>query len=107
MSDNPQLTKLKTFLGISGTDQDALLNGYLDMAKSEILNWMYINVGGVPSDVTDIPTKYEQVQIMACVAGFNLSGAENQLTHNENGINRTFKYSNMIDFIHCNVFPII
>lgn len=102
-----RLRRLKLFLGITTTEQDSLLAGYLEMAKQEILNWMYINVGGVPDGVEDIPAKYEQVLVMACVTGFNLIGAENQGSHSENGISRTFRYSNMIQYIHSNVYPFI
>lgn len=101
------LIQLKLFLGITGNDQNTLLEAYLEMAEKEILNWMYINVGGVPEGVTEIPAKYKQVQIMACVTGFNLSGAENQKSHSENGISRQFEYSNMITYIHCNVYPFV
>jgi hypothetical protein len=47
--------------------------------------------------------EYDMVQIMACVAGYGLSGAENQTSHNENGIQRSFKHSDMIDYIHAHV----
>lgn len=47
--------------------------------------------------------KFDNVQIMACVAGYGISGAENQTSHSENGINRNFKYSDMVDYLHAHI----
>ena len=107
MTDADKLAKLKKILGITGTSEDDLLNAYLDMSKQEILNWMYSLCGGVPTTVTAVPSKYEITQIYAVVAGYNLMGAENQKAHNENGINRTFHYSDMVEYIRNNVVAYI
>lgn len=47
--------------------------------------------------------QFDTVQVMACVAGYGISGAENQASHSENGISRTFRYSDMVDYIHDHV----
>ena len=107
MDDNQKLARLKTLLGISDTSRDTLLSEYLSMAKAEILNWLYSNIGSVPEDVTDVPPRYEQIQIQACITGFNLTGAEGEILHNENGIQRTFHYESMVAYIHANVFPLV
>lgn len=107
MTDNSKLKTLKTLLDISSTSEDDRLTEYLHMANAEILNWLYINVGAVPSNIVTVPTRYEQVQIQACIAGYNLSGAENQTSHSENGVSRQFKYEDMIAYIHCHVTPFI
>jgi len=104
MDDNAKLSMIKTLLEISGTSYDTQLGVYLDFAKREILNYLYILVPQ-PEDVTDVPTKYEMVQVQAVVAGFNLRGAENQSSHTENGISRTFVYSDMVEYIKNNVLP--
>ena len=105
MTDVNKLSNLKILLGINTTDEDAQLGVYLEMAKDEIMNWLYSSVGG--SEGNPFPEKYDWVQISACIAGFNLSGAENQMTHSENGISRTFKYSDMVDYIHAHVYPYV
>ncbi len=107
MNDTAKLAKIKLQLNISSADMDAKLNDYLDSAKQEILSWMYINYPEVPEDVIDVPAKYEITQIQAVVAGFGLEGGENEISHNENGISRTFKYSNMVDFVRAHVFHIV
>ena len=99
-----KLNTLKTLLGIGASDnsQDGVLNTYLDMAKSEIINWMYIKFPDVLADA-EMPEKYAGVQIHAVIAGYNLQGGENELKHTENGITREFDYSSMIDWIHGHV----
>lgn len=105
MSISEKLALLKTLLSISDTDSDDLLVAYLAMAEKEILNWLYIR-SEVP-DGAELPSKYDMVLIQSCVAGFNLMGAENQGSHSENGISRTFRYSDMIDYIHAHVQPFV
>lgn len=104
-----KLTKVKTSLGIDLSDVslDSELYTYLDMAGLEILNWMYINHPSQRGTVTDVPTRYEIVQIQGVVNGYSHRGAEGETVHNENGINRQFVYSDMVDYIRSNVFQII
>jgi hypothetical protein len=83
------------------------LETYLAVAADEILSWMYHLVGGVPDDVTEVPEKYNTTQIYAVVAGYTHAGAEGESRHNENGIDRTFMYSDMLDYIHNHVLPIV
>lgn len=96
-----KLTQLKAILQISGTEQDATLSAYLSLAKSEILAWLFS--GDPPDSVTDVPARYEPVQIMAVVHGFSQSGAEGQLSHSENGVSRTWKYEDMVAYIRSHV----
>lgn len=119
MTAAEKLEILKTLLGIvdppapepelaksaeeEETPQDHLLNTYLDLAKREIISWIYHLQAEVPPEVTDVPERFEVVQIMAVVAGYNLNGAENQTSHHENGINRSFRYADMVQYIRANV----
>lgn len=96
-------TILKTFLENDAPSDDEL-NIYLDFAKNEILSYLYSLVVR-PETVVDVPSQYEGTQIMAVVTGYNLRGAENQTSHSENGINRTFRYADMVAYIHSNVIP--
>ena len=105
MTRTEKLNNLITLLGASESDS-TLLGVYLDQAEAEIMNWLYSSTGENPSEYS-FPERYDWVQINACIAGFNLSGAENQATHSENGIQRTFKYSDMVDYIHAHVYPYV
>lgn len=90
---------LKVFLGITDTSEDATLGVYLSAAKKEIISWHF----GDNTTITEVPSEYEMTQINAVVMGFNIRGAENETTHKENGIDRIFKYSDMVQYIRCNV----
>ncbi len=83
------------------------LETYLAIAQDEILAWMYPLVGGVPEDVTEVPSKYEGIQIYAVVVGWTHAGAEGQGLSIENGVHRDFRYSDMLDYIHNNVLPYV
>ena len=101
MTDSEKLDMLKAFLDIDLQDssQDDLLAMYLKAAQQEIIAWHF-----APHTLVDyIPAEFEMIQIQAVVAGYNIRGAENQKTHNENGINRTFHYTDMVQYIHNNI----
>ena len=88
----------------SDTSEDALINTYLSMATQEILNFKYSLVG-IPEGQTEVDAEDEITQIFAVVAGYNQRGAENQTSHNENQIYRTFHYTDMVQYIKSNVIP--
>ena len=104
MTDTQKLTYLKTMLGITDTAQDTLLTTYLSMATQEILQFKYSLVG-IPTGQTAVDAEDEITQIHAVVAGFNIRGAENQTSHNENQIYRTFDANDMVDYIRNKVIP--
>lgn len=109
MTNTEKLNSIKTILGIDGNSQDAVLEEYLSLAKNEIISWRYSytqNYGTNKFDITDVPMEYEQTQIFAVVNGFSMQGAEGETKHDENGINRTFVYADMVRYIRSNVIPI-
>ena len=83
------LANLKILLGISGTDEDALLNLYLDMSEQDLLNIMYPY--GIPDTVTEVPEQYESVHLNMCVFLYNMRGAEGESSHSENNIKRDYE----------------
>mgnify|MGYP002622569097 CR=1 FL=1 len=105
MTDAEKLTMVKTLLDIDTTDisEDALIAVYLTASAREILAWRF-SYGS--TEVTEVPDEYEMTQIFAVVAGYSIGGAEGQTVHNENGINRTFKYTDMVAYIRAHVIPI-
>ena len=109
MTDAQKLDIIKTLIddGTGYMPSDNLLNTYIDIAGNEILSWMYHLVGGVPEDVTEVPSKYDGIQIYAVIVGFTQSGAEGETRHHENGVIREFKYDSMMEYIHNNVLPIV
>ena len=108
MTDADKLSTIKVLLSDGGDlPSDEKLNTYIALSKAEILAWKYHLVGGVPEDVTDVTPTDEVAQIYAVVAGYTHAGAESEKQHNENGINRVFMYSDMVDYIRNNVLPYV
>lgn len=105
MTQNQKLAQLNAFLLPDGAVYpEYQLIAYLNVAKTEILMWRYN--GQPPDDVTDVPPQYENIQVMAVLVGLGIAGADGQTAHNENGVSRTWKYSNMLEYIHSVVIPI-
>jgi hypothetical protein len=109
MTDAQKLEIVRTLLddGSGYMPTDSTLHTYIQVAGGEILSWMYHLVGGVPSYVTEVPAKYENIQIYAVVAGWTHAGAEGQSVSIENGVHRHFDYTDMLDYIHNNVLPYV
>ena len=104
MTTAQALAHLKTVLNISDTSQDAMLTGFLEMAAFEILQYKYSLVG-VPAGQTTPDDEDAMTWVFAVVEGFNRRGAEDQTSHNENQIYRTFKHEDMIAYIRARVIP--
>jgi len=109
MTDTEKLNSIKILLedGSGYMPTDETLTEYITLAKKEILAWMYHLVGGVPEDVTEVPAKYETIQIYSVIAGWTHAGAEGELHHHENGVIRVFKYEDMLDYIHNHILPYV
>ena len=109
MTAEQKLATVKTLIedGSGYMPADETLETYIGIAGNEILAWMYHLIGGVPEDVTAVPSKYEGIQIYAVVVGWTHAGAEGQGLSIENGVHRDFKYSDMLDYIHNNVLPYV
>ena len=109
MTDAQKLTTIKTLLddGTGYLPSDNTLNTYITLAANEILAWKYHLVGGIPEDVTEVPSLDEGAQIYAVVAGYTHAGSEGEVSHHENGITRTFAYTDMIGYIRNHVLPYV
>lgn len=109
MTDAQKLQTIKVLLddGTGYLPSDNTLNTYITLAANEILAWKYHLVGGIPNDVTDVPSLDEGAQIYAVVAGYTHAGAEGEQTHIENGVHRHFMYEDMIGYIRNHVLPYV
>ena len=105
MTDAAKLQMVKTLLDINAEDtsEDNAISVYLTAAANEIIAWRY-SYG--TEEVTAVPREYEMTQVWAVVSGYSQGGAEGQTQHDENGINRTFKYADMQAYIRANVIPL-
>lgn len=109
MTDAQKLQTIKVLLddGTGYLPSDTTLNTYITLAANEILAWKYHLVGGIPEDVTEVPSLDEGAQIYAVVAGYTHAGSEGEVSHHENGITRTFAYTDMIGYIRNHVLPYV
>lgn len=84
MTDAEKIVMVKA---LSGETSDDVVSAYLYLAKQKILKLAY------PFDhtVTEVPAQYEYTEIEAAVYMLNKRGGEGEITHNENGINRTYE----------------
>lgn len=104
MTNTEKITYIKLMIGITGTAEDTLIEAYLALASQEILNWKYSLIG-IPTGKTAPDAEDEVTQIHAVIAGYNIRGAENQTSHNENQIYRTFDANDMVDYIRRKIIP--
>ena len=80
--------------------ENDVLRSELMAAETMILNKMY--PFGYP-DGTEIPTRYERLQIKLAVELYNQRGAEGQTSHSENGTTRIWGANSILAQIvpHC------
>ena len=100
---NLKLEQLKSLLGISGTDEDALLLTLLSISAQKILDRVY----PYNPTVTEVPTRYETKQVEIAVYLYNKRGAEGQISHNENGINRTYESADVPESLMRGITPYV
>lgn len=97
--------KLLSDIDVSDDINDAIIEALLETARDEILEWSfrYHTANGEP--LTDVPEMYHSKQCMAVVNGFSQTGETGAVSINMNGVSRSFKYSDMTDWIRNN-FPV-
>ena len=88
MTQAEKITRVKTLLDNDTTATDSLVTVFLAEAQDTILNRIY--PFGLPDDVTEVPTRYETFQCSLAQRYFLRRGAEGEIVHNENGVNRTY-----------------
>ena len=98
-----KITMVKTLANESGLT-DAFVTVYLTKAENAIRNRMY--PFNLPLDSSTgepitfvVPAKYEVLQCDLACRYILRQGGEGEITHNENGINRTYKSVNDEDLL--------
>lgn len=86
MTEEEKLTMVKALIGEDESATDALIKAYLNIAKGKMLKRLY----PFDSSKTDIPEQYATDQCELAVRLFLKRGAEGEIAHNENSINRTY-----------------
>lgn len=85
MTTEEKLVALRAMVG--GSDADEVLSTYLLIAGNKIITRAY----PYSDDVTEVPTKYETLQLEIAAYLLNKRGAEGQTSHTENGITRQYE----------------
>lgn len=85
MTSDEKLTALRAMLG--GSDTDEVLSTYLTLAGKKIIAKAY----PYKADVTEVPAQYEYLQLEIAAYMLNKRGAEGQVTHTENGVQRQYE----------------
>lgn len=85
MTDVEKLTALRAMVG--GSDADEVLSTYLLLAGRKIIARAF----PYKDDVTEVPVKYETLQLEIAAYMLNKRGAEGQTSHSENGISRSYE----------------
>lgn len=85
MTDVEKLTALRAMVG--GSDTDEVLSTYLLLAGRKVIARAF----PYNDDVTEVPVKYETIQLEIAAYMLNKRGAEGQTQHSENGITRQYE----------------
>ena len=87
MTTAEKITRVQTLLDNDTSASASLVTIFLEDAESAILNRIY--PFGIPDDA-EMPTRYESIQCKLAQRYFLRRGAEGEIVHNENGVNRTY-----------------
>lgn len=92
-----KISRLKLMLDNDSTATKELCIAYLEDAKYSILVKMY--PFGFPKEDMDIPSRYDMLQVKLAARYFLRRGAEGEISHNEDGVNRTYGSVNDTDLL--------
>ena len=103
MTEVEKLSLLRVMVGQpnEGEWSDDVLLSYLNIAGRKIINRAY------PYDdtITEVPRRYSYLQCDIANYLLNRRGSEGQLSHGENGINRTYESADVPESMLGEVIP--
>lgn len=96
MTTEDKITTVRALIGDEEQITDAVVCVYLNLAADQMLKRLY------PFDSTrqDIPETYAVMQCELASRMYLRRGAEGEIQHNENGINRGFKTAGYDDILN-------
>lgn len=96
--------KIDVLRTLLGDEPDTfLLTTFLKISAQKILDRAY----PYNPEITEVPKRYEMKQIEIAVYLYNKQGAEGQIVHNENGINRTYESSDVPESLMRGITPYV
>jgi len=99
-----KLNQLKILLGKQGDNsEDDLLLMLLTLSAQKILERVY------PYDdsIKEVPSRYATKQVEIALYLYNKRGAEGQISHNENGISRTYESADVPESLMKGITPYV
>ena len=88
MTDAQKIAMVQTLVQNDGDATDAIVTVYLQLALNKMLERLF------PYDstktVSDIPERYEIIQCELAARLYLRRGGESEISHEENGVNRTY-----------------
>lgn len=99
------LEKLKIYLGISDTSQDALLSLLIEKAEMAVLNRRY-PFGYTDEEKDTTLSCYSDIVLDIAVYLYNKRGAEGQTGHFENGTSRSYESAGIPESYLHGIVPI-
>ena len=105
MTDIDKLALCRVMVGQPNTADgwtDDVLNAYLNIAGKKIIARRY------PYDdtITDVPARYGYLQCEIATYLLNKRGAEGEVAHSENGINRTYESADVPESMLQDITPV-
>ncbi len=103
MTDEEKLTMLRTLSGASAEVTDATLQAYLTLASDAVLQRAYPSVNDFSTLV--VPARYETLQCQIANEIYQKRGAEGELSHNEDGVNRSYESAGVSEALLKRIVP--
>ena len=103
MTEMEKTERLATLIS-PDTASPELLTILMEQAEGIVLNKRY--PFGVPEDAT-VPAAYEHIQIQIALELFAKMGAEGQIEHSENGINRKYEAADVSPSLLRRIVPLV
>lgn len=88
MTGSEKTTLVRSLVENDPLATDELIAVYLDLARYAMLERLY--PFDVEKDETDIPSRYDSIQCELAARYFLRRGGQGELTHEENGVNRSW-----------------
>ena len=103
MTDAEKLSRLEVLISPDTASKD-MLTYLLEQAGGIVLNRRY--PFGVPEDAT-VPAAYEHIQLQIAVELFSKMGADGQVQHRENGVDRVWEAADVSPSLLRRIVPLI
>ena len=99
-----KMRRLQIRLGLAQDAETEMLSELLSSAESAIMARRY--PFGYSEDA-ELPTQYEDLQIRIAMDLYNRMGAEGQMSHSENGVQRTYESSWISESLLNEIVPMV